>query len=741
MSKKRKLRPARLFKSLIMLALIAFLLAGAWLLYISARDLPALNDASLRPVEPTAVYDANGKLIAQLGDKKVEPVKLSQVPPVVKNAFLAAEDIRFYQNNGIDLRSLARAAWYDLTTLSLSQGASTITQQLAKNAFLTPDRTLKRKVQEVLLGFELAHRYSRDEILEMYLNKIYLGDGAYGIGAAARDYFNKDVSQLTLPEAALLAGLPQAPSAYSPKTHPAAAKQRRDEILKKMLNYNLISEQQYRQAVNTGIKLSPPAEKTEKYPYFVDYVTTQLARKLGEDTVYRGGLKVYTTLDPTVQEAAETAFADPANFPASLRDAKGILQPEGAAVFLDPQTGAIRAMVGGREHTGAQVLNRAYQTYRQPGSSIKPFVAYGPAIEYSGLTPDSIVDDSPVTFGNYSPQNDDGTFMGPITLRTALALSRNVVAVKLLAQVGIPRAVQFARGVGITSLDPGKEGLSMALGGLYKGVTPLEMAAAYGAVANGGVYISPFAISEVVGDDGSLIYKAKVESHRAMQPYTAAALTSMMETGVASGTGTNAQLDGGRPAAGKTGTAEHGRDLWFCGFTPQLAGVVWIGYDQPQRMPGQYGGVYPALIWRQIMNYALAGKPVMQFADLYPGIYPQAPVVIPPASTGTPNGTDNSGNTGGQTQQNNNPAALTGAAAGTTSGGSGNPPTGSDNQNQTNNPPPAAENQNAGQTPGGRAATGGGITINSNPVVTTPEPHKTKTRLHQGARKWARTVL
>ncbi|OAT85194.1 transglycosylase domain-containing protein [Desulfotomaculum copahuensis] len=630
MPKRRKLKPAKLFLLFLAVILIVCFLSGAWLMYISLRDLPAINPASLRPVEPVTVYDANDRLVAQLGNKKVIPVKLDQIPPMVRNAFLAAEDIRFYQNRGIDLRSLARAAWHDLTTLSLSQGASTITQQLAKDAFLTPERTIKRKIQEVLLGFELNHRYSKDEILEMYLNKIYLGDGAYGIGAAAKTYFNKDVGRLTLPEAALLAGLPQAPSAYSPVNHPAAAKQRRNEILGKMLAYKLINAQQYRQAAAAETGLNPPPETGREYPWFVDYVTGRLVARFGEDNVYRGGLKVYTTLDPMTQQALQAAFADPANFPASVRDAGGILQPEGAAVFLDPRSGAVRAMVGGREYTGRQVLNRACQTYRQPGSAIKPFVAYGPAIEYEGLTPDSIVNDSPVSFGRYAPRDDDNRYLGPVTLRTALSLSRNVVAVKLLDRVGIPQAVQFARQSGITSLDPVKEGLSMALGGLYKGVSLLEMAGAYGAVANGGTYVKPFVIRKVTGQDGSMLYQAKPETHPAMKLYTAAALTSMLETGVLNGTGVNARVNG-RPVAGKTGTAEHGRDLWFCGFTPQLAGVVWIGCDQPQDMSDQNGGMHPAGIFRQVVSTALAGQPVIHFRSLYPGIYPEP--VTPPANT------------------------------------------------------------------------------------------------------------
>ena len=657
-----------MLKLLFLASLFGCLLTGIWIIYVSVRDLPTINTASLRPLSPTVIYDINNRLIAQIGDKKVIPVKLSNVPPMVKDAFLAAEDIRFYQNQGVDLRSIARAAWHDLTTLSMSQGASTITEQLAKNAFLTPDRTLKRKVQEIILGLELAHRYSKDEILEMYLNKIYLGDGAYGIGAAAKAYFNKDVNQLTLPEAALLAGLPQAPSAYSPFSHLQAAERRRNEILGKMLAYKLITEKQYRQATAAKVLLNPPPETGNAYPYFVDYVTNRLIQRFGEDTVYRGGLKVYTTMSPNVQEALQKAFADPVNFPPSIRDANGVLQPEGAAVFLDPQDGAIRAMVGGRQYT-PDGLNRVVQAYRQPGSAIKPFVVYGPAIQYEGMTPNSIVDDSPVTFGDYTPQNYDHIYLGPVTLRTALAQSINVCAVKLLARVGIPQAVRFARGVGITSLDPNKEGLSMALGGLYKGVTPLEMAGAYGAVANGGMYVKPYVIAKVTDQNGSLLYQNKTEMRLAMDPYTAAALTSMMETGVQEGTSVNAQVYD-RPVAGKTGTAEHGRDLWFCGFTPQLVGVVWIGCDLPQNMPGQYGGMHPAEIFRQVMTSALSGQPVIHFRSLYPAdIYP---VPETPARKDTP-AAQTAGTTGHSSSKGASPShVLPGEDISST--GSGNSP-------------------------------------------------------------------
>jgi len=601
-------------KLLFCLMLCAGLPCVGWLIYSGLRVLPAVSTAALRPVPPTSIYDADGGLIAQLGDKKMIPVRLSQVPPVVKNAFLAAGDVRFIQKRGSESGFTARAVRYVLSALNFWRGDGSMAGLLVESVFPRSDRSLKGKVQEILLGLELEHRYTGDELLEMYLNRIYLGDGAYGIGAAARVYFNKDVSRLTLPEAALLAGLPQAPSACPPFSHPRAAKERRNEILGKMFADKLITRQQYEQALASGIDLHPAPEATHVYPYFVDYVTGRLIERFGEDAVYRGGLKVYTTLDPAVQQALQTAFADPADFPPSWRDAGGVLQPEGAAVFLSPQDGAVLAMVGGREYR-AGGLNRAVQSYRQPGSAIEPFVVFGPAIQYNGMTPDSVVGDEPVNSGsNNNPV--------PVTLRTAMVQSIDGCDETLLARVGISRAVQFARGVGITSLDPDREEMRMALGGLYKGVTPLEMAGAYGAVANGGMYVRPHVLSKVVGADGSLLYRAGPEMHLAMDPYTAAALTSMMETGVQKETGGHAR-DYGRPVAGITGTADHGRDLWFCGFTPQLAGVVWIGCDQPGNVPAQYDGMHAAEIFRRVLSSALAGQPIIDFRSLYSAdIYP-----------------------------------------------------------------------------------------------------------------------
>ncbi|MCL6635286.1 MAG: penicillin-binding protein 1A, partial [Peptococcaceae bacterium] len=374
-----------------------------------------------------------------------------------------------------------------------------------------------------------------------------------------------------------------------------------------------ISESQYNQAVARELKVDnrEPAEKQYPYPYFLDYVTDLLIDKYGEAEVFKGGLRVYTTLDPKIQQAAEDALARAANFPSSKADAGGIIQPQGAIVVTDPRTGYIKALVGGREHTQKRQWNRATQTARQPGSAFKPIAAYGPAIEYKGMGPASVVDDAPVRYGSYEPRNNDGAYRGLITLRSALASSVNVVAVKLLMDVvSIPDAIRFANGLGI-NLDPSVHGASMALGGLHTGVTPLQMAGAYAAFANNGIYIEPTAITRVERADGVILEQTAPKQHRAMKATTAYLLTDMLKTVIQSGTGTGAQI--GRPAAGKTGTTDDGKDIWFVGYTPELVASVWIGYDQPTAMPYAYGGTYPARIWQEVMSRALRDVPVRDF--------------------------------------------------------------------------------------------------------------------------------
>jgi len=621
---KRRINWARLLLLLAGLTLAVLLGVAWWVFFTAFRDLPPWRMDTFQPGAPSTLYDATGRPFARLGFENYLPVDIKEIPPVVKQAFLAAEDARFYQHRGIDLRAIARAALTNLARGRVVQGGSTITQQVARNAFLNPSRTFKRKIQEAFLAVQLERYYTKDEIFEMYLNRIYFGEGAWGIGAAAKTYFNKDVGDLTLSEAALLAGLPQAPSLYSPYRNPQAALARRATVLQMMVAQGFITADEANAARREPLRLERglPREEKYPYPYFVDYVVQELGKKYGEAVLYRGGLRIYTTLDRQAQEAAERAAATYANFPSSIRDQQGILQPQAAIVVLDPHTGAVRALVGGREHNAGRAYNRATQAYRQPGSAFKPIIAYAPAVEYLGMTPASVVSDTPVVFGNYRPQNYDHRFRGPVTLRDALAYSINVPAVRLVDQVGLERAMAFARELGIDTLDPRHEGLSVALGGLHTGVTPLQMAAAYAAFANGGFYVMPTVVARVAQADGTLLEEVRPAVRRVMSRRTALAVTEMLRAAVDYGTGTRARIPG-VPVAGKTGTTDEGKDTWFCGYTDKLVGVVWIGWDLPRPMPGTYGGMYCARIWREVMTRILGITPPQPVAPIRPETQPE----------------------------------------------------------------------------------------------------------------------
>lgn len=606
---------------LIALVLIV-LLAGAALGFLTAslHTMPSLT-GDIRPNASSQIYDANGKLIATIHATEHRlPVPLSKVPMNLQNAFIATEDARFYQHIGVDPRGIMRALWTNITNHGVAEGGSTITQQLAKNALLTQDQTLKRKIQEAFLALQIERHYSKPEILEMYLNQIYFGQGAYGIQAAAQVYFGKNVEDLNLAEAAMLAGIPKSPNYYSPLNNIQAAKERQAVVLEQMVKYGYITPAQAEAARTAPLKLvhKQPHEDTFA-PYFVEYVTQLLVDKYGADAVYKDGLQVYTTLDSDMQKAAEQAMA---RLPVYRTDANGLKQPQGALVAIDPHTGYIKAMVGGR---GTDQFNRAVMAVRQPGSAFKPFV-YLAALE-SGMTPATVIDDSPVSFGNWSPVNDDNRFHGPVTLRTALEQSINVVTVKLANQVGIDRALYFAQQMGISTLvldgSNNDRNLAAALGGLTHGVTPLDMASAYGVLATGGVRATPQAIVKVLDRNGRVLEQYTPQEKAVIDEKTAYILTDMMRGVIEHGSGTAANI--GRPAAGKTGTTSDYKDAWFVGFTPDLAAAVWMGYDSEGNLPGIYGGSTPAVIWRDFMIHALQHTPVRDFPRPAGVVIPSVP--------------------------------------------------------------------------------------------------------------------
>jgi penicillin-binding protein 1A len=430
----------------------------------------------------------------------------------------------------------------------------------------------------------------------MYMNQIYFGQGAYGVQTAAQIYFGKNVEDLNLAECAMIAGIPKSPNYYSPSSNLKAAKERQSIVLDQMVKYGYINSTTAAKARNTEIKLATrPITNTTTASYFTDYIMQLLIEKYGADAVYKDGLKVYTTLDLEMQAAAEHAM----NQLPTTRTENGIKQPQGALVAIDPHTGHIKAMVGGR---GNDQFNRAVLAERQPGSAFKPFV-YLAAIE-SGLTPASIIDDSPISFGSWSPMNYDQKFRGPVTMRTALEQSLNVVAVKLAQQVGIDKALYYAQQMGISTLvlkgDTNDRNLSMSLGGLTRGVTPLEIASAYGVLANSGIRVEPTSIIKIVDRNGKVIEQTTPKEKVVVNERSAYLLTDMMRGVINNGTGTGAYF--GRPAAGKTGTTSDYKDAWFVGFTPDLVAAVWMGYDSPGYLGGVTGGTIPATIWRSFMS-------------------------------------------------------------------------------------------------------------------------------------------
>ncbi|EPP16185.1 MULTISPECIES: transglycosylase domain-containing protein [Megasphaera] len=604
--KAKKAGPLRRIRLFIALCLVVFAGLGFGYIFAAYQSLPAVGN-NMRPAVSSQVFDSHGRLITTLhSDQNRLPIDINKVPQNLQNAFIAAEDNRFYEHIGIDPIGIFRAIFANLTNRGIAQGGSTITQQLAKNAFLSQEQTLKRKIQEAMLALEIEHKYSKKEILEMYMNQIYFGQGAYGIQTAAKTYFNKDVNELTLTQCAMLAGLPKSPNYYSPFNNLNEAKKRKNVVLDQMVKYGYVSAAEAEDAKNQdlGLSKSHQSKEADEYASFIDYVSQQVAKKYGDDALYKEGLKIYTTMDVDKQHAAVRAMR---NLPNNYTDENGLTQPQAAIVSIDPKTGHILAMVGGR---GQDSFNRASMAVRQPGSAFKPFV-YLTALQHD-MTPDTTMDDQPVTYGSWSPKNAGGSYSGTMTLSDALAHSVNTIAVQLADKVGTKNIIANAKKMGITTLDAKDDNLAMALGGLTKGVTPLEMASAYGTFANKGVHVKPTAIVKILDRDGNVLEDAstleKEETKtRVMSEREAYEMTTMLEGVIDHGTGTAAAI--GRPAAGKTGTTDDNKDAWFVGYTPDIVTAVWIGDDTGSHSLGEiYGGTIPAEIWKDYMSSATSDE-------------------------------------------------------------------------------------------------------------------------------------
>ncbi|BAM54447.1 penicillin-binding protein 1A [Synechocystis sp. PCC 6803] len=547
---------------------------------------------------------ANGAILQEIGNVSHDKVTMGEIPPLVEQAFVASEDSRFREHRGIDLQGIMRASLSNVQSGGVMQGGSTITQQLARLVFLTQDRTLARKLKEVRLAQKIETALPKDQILERYLNLIYLGSGAYGVADAAHAYFSKTPEELTLGEAATLAGVVPAPSVYSPRQNLELATRRRNEVLNRMAEVGFITPAEAQAAIAEPLVINPSPLKrfNREAEFFADYILDELRAKLPEEELQQGGLTVNTTLNQQWQEEAQTVLSD-----AVKRYGRWQRFSEGAMVAMDPRTGAIKMMVGGKDYDASQ-FNRVTQAKRQPGSTFKP-ILYGAAIA-SGISPNKSYLNVPIDIGGYQPANYGDRYTGGnMSLTDALTSSVNVVAVRLLLDVGWNPVINLARQMGITSkLEPT---YSLALGAWE--MTPLEMTSAYGTFANKGTHVQPYAIQNVVNAQGEVVYKAEHKQTQALDPESNAILTSMMRRVVTSGTGRPAQL-GDRQVAGKTGTSDEAKDLWFIGYIPQLVTGVWLGNDNSR--PTNGASTTAAMVWGQFMRDATKGMPVQSFPAL-----------------------------------------------------------------------------------------------------------------------------
>lgn len=621
---KEKSKQRKSWKTII----IAVFLAGglfaalgwfAFGLWVDKQDVSLLD----KPIPAATVfYDLNDKEALKISPPHAaEAVSYNRLPKHLVDAVVAVEDKRFFEHGGTDLRGIGRALITNLTSGKTVQGASTITQQLAKNVFLSQERTWTRKWKELLLAQKIEKTYDKPQIIEMYLNQIYFGEGAWGIQKAADVYFGVSVDRLTLAQSAMLAGILKAPSALSPYTHKEKARERRDVVLELMKEQGKITAAAYDSAVREPLRLRSAAKTSAaeaiKYPYYIDQVIREAADRYGltENDVLHGGLRIHTALDPRMQQAVESVYAQASAFPASVADQ---LIQSGAAL-VDPRDGGIRALIGGRGKQPFRGFNRAVQLKRQPGSTMKPISVYTPAFE-RGYTPKDTLLDEPVDFGGYQPHNAGGGYHGEVSIYDAIVNSYNIPAVRLLNDIGIDAGMDAAERFGLELTDADRT-LGLALGGLQEGVSPLDMAEAFGVFANDGTRMPAHSIIRIETADGEAVPAASEPVPvKTTEPAVARTMTSMLEGVVSEGTGELAAL-ADRPVAGKTGTTEmpgtDGRgikDNWFVGYTPQLVGAVWLGYDHTDsRHYLTTTSKAAAAVFQKLMSEALRGEPVLSF--------------------------------------------------------------------------------------------------------------------------------
>jgi penicillin-binding protein 1A len=588
----------------LFLILTAVLIGGAsGFVIFSVWDLPEVRTLEeYKPSITSRVYSDNNKLLAEFFLENRTPVVLADVPEMLIKALIATEDARFYSHHGLDPRGIARALYRNIRAKKVLEGGSTLTQQLAKVLFLTPERSYTRKLKEMALALRIEQRYTKREILSLYLNQIYFGSGAYGVEAAAQIYFGKSAKDLNIAECALLAGLPRSPKYYSPFKSPESALGRRAYVLNRMVAAGVITKIQAEDSKKTPLPIQTAIKTDGPAPYFVEYIRQKVEERFGSSILYSGGLNIYTSINDELQKYAEQAVSAGLSKIEARHKKTEKRRLQAALIAIEPATGRIRAMVGGRDYNQSQ-FNRAWQALRQPGSAFKPII-FAAALD-RGFGASDLLDDSPLTIRldrnkNWMPENFTHTYQGAVTLRRALSQSLNVPTIRLLEKIGVDETIRYVRKLGIKSvMNPY---LSLALGS--SDVTLLELSATYAVFANHGVRLSPVSILSISDNTGRVLYLNDTVPTQAIRPETAYLVTNLLKGVVERGTGWKAR-ELGRPVAGKTGTTNDYRDAWFIGYTPGLVAGVWVGYDDQTSIGKKETGARAALpIWLEFMKKA-----------------------------------------------------------------------------------------------------------------------------------------
>ncbi len=591
--------------------LVTGILALCGYVFAVTQDLPPVEKVlkdGVNPTQWTQVFASDGTPIMSFGKFHHQNVRLKEVSPFFTEALIATEDRRFYQHHGVDPVAVLRAILSDLSHKKIREGGSTITQQLARNVFLNNERSFSRKIREAALAWQLEDKLDKNQIMELYVNNTYFGEGAYGIKAASEVYFGKPPGRLTIPEAAMLAGMPQAPSGYSPFHNLKGATERRNEVLQNLVEVGQITEEECHRFQKQPIRLSLSGRNmasSDKAPFFNRQVMEKVMRdfSLDEQSFWQSGLKIYTTLDLNAQRLAENALVSQSAVYGRTR-----LSQQAALVSINPRTGAVLAYVGGKNYQQSQ-YDRVKDAIRSPGSLFKIFT-YTTAID-RGYEPTRVYLDEPVNIGGWQPQNYDKSHHGYMTIARALITSNNIVAVKVISEIGADAVVQMAQQMGIHT--PMESYLGLTLGG--SGVRLLDITSAFGVLANQGVRVEPYSIRKIVDDAGHEIYRELPVRTNVLNRTTVDTMVKMMEGVIARGTGRPASI--GRPMAGKTGTSDDYHDAWFVGFTPDVVTGVWVGNDNNTTMPKMTGGTLPAAIWRNYMGPYEASKPIQDFDLAY----------------------------------------------------------------------------------------------------------------------------